>query len=230
LDVSGRSDKTLTLASGQTLGGIGTINGSLILSAGATISPSGTNVTLGTIEGSSSTGTLTATNTITLGGTTVIKLNGSGGNDEVQAGAGITYGGMLSLVNTSGSPLVVGNSFQIFSAASYSGAFANITPATPGPGLIWNLAQLGSGKLSVAAAPLRPALSGILEVGGNLILNGSNGVASEEYYVLSSSNVAIPLSNWTVLASNNFDTNGAFRFTNTLIPGGGQRFYRIEVR
>jgi hypothetical protein len=193
------------------------------------LSPSGTNVTLGMTEGSNSTGTLAATNTITLGGTTVIKLNGSGVNHDVQAGAGITYGGTLSFVNISGSPLAVGNSFRIFSAASYSGSFANITPAVPGPGLIWDLAQLGSGKLSVVAAPLQPTLSGILEGGGNLILNGSNGLAGAEYYVLSSSNVAIPLANWIVLATNNFDTNGAFRFTNTLIPGGGQRFYRIEV-
>jgi len=39
LDATGRSDQTLTLASGQTLGGIGSVNGSLVVSSGATISP-----------------------------------------------------------------------------------------------------------------------------------------------------------------------------------------------
>ncbi|MDB6122645.1 MAG: hypothetical protein JWQ71_1638, partial [Pedosphaera sp.] len=156
--------------------------------------------------------------------------NGSGVNDAVQAGAGIAYGGTLNLANISGAPLAVGNSFQIFSAPSYTGSFANITPPTPGAGLVWNLTQLGSGKLNVAAAPLQPRVSGVLAQGGDLILNGSNGVAGAGYYVLASTNLEIPLASWTMLATNNFDMNGTFRFTNLLAPGGGQRFYRIQVR
>jgi hypothetical protein len=47
--------------------------------------------------------------------------------------------------------------------------------------------------------------------------------------VLSSTNLATSLANWTVLASNNFDTHGTFPFTNSLAPSGGQLFYRIQV-
>ena len=78
--------------------------------------------------GSSSTGVIAVSNAITLNGTTVMKLNGSGVNDEVQSGTGITYGGTLNLVSISGSALVNGNSFHIFSAASYAGSFAGIAP------------------------------------------------------------------------------------------------------
>src|SRR5205823_10839283 len=133
--------KKLTLASGQTLAGIGRINGSLTVAAGATLSPAGTNTTLGMTTGANASGTIAATNAISLDGTTVIKLKGSGTNDVVQSTrAGITYGGTLNLVNINGA-LAAGNSFQIFNATSYSGSFANITPATPGAGLAWDVTQ-----------------------------------------------------------------------------------------
>ena len=47
----------LDLAS-QTLAGIGTINGKLVVSAGAIISPAGTNTTIGITAGANSTGTI----------------------------------------------------------------------------------------------------------------------------------------------------------------------------
>ena len=136
LDVTGRADQTLTLANGQTLAGIGTVSGSLVVSAGTTLSPSGTNDTLGFTAGTNSTGTIEASDDVTLDGTTIIKLDGSGVNDMVQAGGTITYGGTLSLVNISGAPFSVGDSFQIFHAGSFNtNLFASITPTTPGTGL-----------------------------------------------------------------------------------------------
>jgi hypothetical protein len=231
VDVSGRPDKTLTLASGQSLAGIGRINGNLAVTAGATLSPAGTNTTLGITAGANATGTITATNAIVLNGTTVIKLNGSGVNDVVQStGAGITYGGTLNLVNISGAPLAVSNSFQIFSAASYSGSVANITPATPGAGLAWDTTQLHSGKLKVVAAPSQPVINSVTVSGSSFIFSGTNGRANSNYVVLTSSDVAVPLINWTVLLTNTFDTNGAFHATNTISAGNPQQFYCIQLQ
>ena len=168
LDASGRPDKTLTLASGQTLSGVGRINGGLIVSAGATLLPAGTNITLGITSGTNNTGTISATGAIILNGTTDIKLNGSGTNDIVQStSGGITYGGTLNLANISGSPLAAGNSFQIFNATSYSGSFANITPATPGAGRAWDTNQLNNGMVSVVAGASQPVISSAQLSGGN---------------------------------------------------------------
>jgi autotransporter-associated beta strand protein len=230
VDVSGRPDKTLTLASDQTLGGIGTINGSLVVSAGATLSPAGTNTTIGITTGSSSTGTIAASNAIVLNVTTTIKLNGSGTNDVVQStGAGITYGGTLNLVNISGAPLAVGNSFQIFSAVSYAGSFANIVPATPGVGLAWDTSQLNIGFLNVVAAPSQPVISSTEVSGGNLIFSGTGGTTNGTFYVLTSTNLTTPLTNWTVVATNQFDAGGNFNVTNIIFPGATQWFYRIQL-
>ena len=230
VDVSGRSDQTLTLAGGQTLAGVGGINGSLVVSAGATISPAGTNTTIGITTGANSTGAIGVTSSITLNGTTVLKLNGSGVNDSLQSsGSGINYGGTLNLVNISGAPLAVGDSFQIFSAASYTGSFANIPPAAPGAGLAWDTSQLNNGILNVVAASAQPAISSVAISAGNLVFSGANGTASGTFYVLTTTNLAIPLTNWITLATNSFDGSGAFSVTNAVKPGTLQQFYRIEL-
>lgn len=226
IDVSGRSDQTLTLASGQPLAGIGGINGSLVVSAGATLSPAGTNTTIGITTGANPTGTIAASANITLNGTTVIKLNGSGTNDVVQAGGTIFYGGTLNLANISGSPLAAGNSFKIFSAAVYSGSFTSITPATPGSGLVWDLTQLSSGIVSVAS---QPVIGSTRVSGGNLILSGTGGTTNGTFYVLTSTNVATPLANWTPLLTNTFDGSGNFSVTNAIVPGVPHEFYLLKT-
>jgi len=229
LDVSGRTDQTLTLASGQTLAGIGGVNGSLVVASGATISPAGTNITIGITAGTNSVGTLAAANNVTLSGTTVIKLDGSGSNDVIQAAANITYGGTLNLVNVSGLPMAAGNSFQVFSAASFTGSFAHITPVTPGPGLAWNTTQLNAGLITVTMAPSQPVISNTKVLGGNLIFSGTNGSPLAGYSVLTTTNITTPLANWTLSSTGSFDASGAFSVTNTISSGSAQRFYMIRM-
>jgi fibronectin-binding autotransporter adhesin len=230
-DVSGRTDKTFTLASGQTLSGIGGINGGLVVSAGATLSPAGTNTTLGITSGANTTGTISATNSIVFSGTTIIKLNGSGTNDVIQStGSSIIYGGTLNLVNISATPLAAGNIFQIFNANSYAGSFTNITPVTPETGLAWDTTQLDSGKLKVVAAPSQPIINSVTLSGSSLIFSGTNGMTNSNYVVLASTNLASSLINWIALFTNSFDANGAFHFTNSISSGNPQQFYRIQLQ
>jgi hypothetical protein len=229
IDVSGRTDNTLALTSGQTLGGIGTISGSLVVPAGATLSPAGTNITLGLIEGSSPTGTINAGNSVTLSGTTTLKLNGSGVNDQVQAGTSITYGGTLNLVNISGSPLANGNSFQIFNAPSYIPGSYDITPAAPGAGLAWDTSQLNTfGTIGVVTAASQPVIGSTKVSSGNLIFSGTGGTANGNYWVLTATNLATPIGSWPTQATYTYDATGAFSVTNAISPGTPARFYRIK--
>ncbi len=226
LDVSARSDQTLTLASGQTLAGVGSINGSLNVSPGATISPGGTNTTIDITTGSNPTGTLSATTNIALNGTTLIKLDGTS-NDVVEADGAIAYGGTLSLQNISGTNLAAGDSFQVFNAANYSGSFASITPTAPGPGLAWDTTQLSSGTISVMTSPATgPTISSANLSAGNIVLSGTGGTANGTYYVLTTTNLAVKP--WLPIATNSYDTNGNFVLTNAVTPGVTQQFYLIE--
>ncbi len=227
LDASGRPDDTLTLANGQTLAGVGSVTGNLVVSTGATLSPSGTNVTsITSLTSTNAVGAIAASGSVTLAGTTVIKLDGSGSNDMVQAAGNITYGGTLNLVNVSGSPLAAGNTFQLFNAASYSGTFSSITPATPGAGLAWNTNQLGSGIVSVVTGGGSPPIISNTKVsGGSLIFSGTGGTASSTYYVLTATNLTGP---WNAIATNTYDGSGNFSVTNVIPAGVPHQFYRTS--
>jgi hypothetical protein len=225
VDATGRSDQNLTLAGGQTLAGIGAINGGLVVSPGATVSPAGTNTTIGITVGSNPVGRIIAYNDITLAGTTVLKLNGNGGNDMLQSSSSIHYGGTLNLVNISGSPMAAGQTFQIFDAGAISGSFATITPAVPGTGLAWDTSQLSNGLIGVITVPV---FTSAKVSGGNLVLSGSGGTANGNYVVLSSTNVVTPVINWVPVATNAYDSSGNFTWSTPILPGVHRSFFMIR--
>jgi autotransporter-associated beta strand protein len=219
LSASGRSDGTLTLAAGQTLSGFGTINGLLLVGSNATVSPGGGGLT----------GLLKITGAVTLQGVTLMKLNPSAATNDVLSAAGIAYGGTLCLTNIARA-LTSGDSFKLFSAAVFSGAFTNLVPAIPGAGLGWNTNALSFGVLSVVSVPVLPPLfSGATWRGTNLVFSGTNGVTNGIYYVLASTNLSLPTTNWPVLATNTFDGNGNFSFTNAPGSTAPQTFYLLKV-
>ena len=229
LDVSGRSDGTLTLAGGQTLSGgagtngPGTINGILIASLSSVLAPgtSGTN-----------TGTLTVSSNATLQGTTIMKLNAStGANDRLNAYA-IAYGGNLVVTNFQGT-LTNGQTFQLFFASNNvytAGSFGSVTLPSAA-GLTWtnNLGVNGTITAGVAStAPAQPYLTSVSLSGSSLIISGTNGTAGVQFEVLSSTNIVLPLANWTSIATNTF-SGGSFNVTNTLDSGSPQSFYILRV-
>jgi fibronectin-binding autotransporter adhesin len=223
LDASQESDQMLTVASGQNLLGNGGVNGNVTISTGGTIA-AGTNLT--------SIGTLTISNNLTLQGNAFVKLSpGTATNDLISATSGaITYGGTLTLANVSGS-YAVGNSFQIFNGASYSGAFTSIVPATPGSGLAWNTNNLAStGILSIVPGAVvpQPGITRIVLSGNQLVISGTNGVSGEQYNVLTTTNIMVPLANWTVLPTGTF-SSGTFNITNMVNPNAQQNYYLIRV-
>jgi hypothetical protein len=77
--------------------------------------------------------------------------------------------------------------------------------------------------------PARPRITSFVMSGGNLVLGGANGVIGGTYYVLTSTNVALPISIWTRVATNNFDTNGNFSFTIGVDPNAPYQFYLLQL-
>ena len=135
----------MTLASGQTLSGIGSVKGNFTVGSGAILSP-----------GLNGIGTLTFSNSLTLasGSTNIFGISKAPlTNDAAKIFGALTNGGTLIVTNIGAAALADGNSFKLFNAASYNGAFASvILPPLPA-GLAWNTNSLNTnGTLSVVVA------------------------------------------------------------------------------
>jgi len=74
-----------------------------------------------------------------------------------------------------------------------------------------------------------PAMNSISQSGTNIVVSGTNGFVNAPYYVLTSSDVGLPLSSWTSIATNVFASNGNFSFTAPIVPGVPVRFFAIQV-
>jgi hypothetical protein len=63
------------------------------------------------------------------------------------------------------------------------------------------------------------------------VVNGENGLSGLSYVVLMSTNLTLPASQWTPVATNVLNTSGNFTITatNAVDPNAPQRFYRLEL-
>ena len=213
----------VTVAHGSTLKGDGTINGAVTVQNSATLSPG------------NSIGILTVSGPLTLAGTTVMEINKTGNtltNDLVTGVTTLTFGGTLT-VSVSGDTLVGGESFTLFSAAHYAGAFAATNLPALATGLHWDLSQLaqygtirvlGAGPVAGNASYSRPAGIALLINISNLLTNvtDANGFAvslvgaGSDGFNLLTTNGATLLNNGTFLYYSNSVTpkvNDAFTYT-----------------
>jgi hypothetical protein len=135
---------------------------------------------------------------------------------------------MLTLQFTPGT-LAAGDNFRLFYATNYSGAFTNLAPASPGPGLAWDTGLLlSNGTLRVVSAAA-PSFNQLLLSGSSLVLGGTGGTPGNTYYVLSATNVAAPIGSWIPVGTGNFNGSGGFSFTNAIDVNTSHRFYLLQV-
>jgi hypothetical protein len=64
--------------------------------------------------------------------------------------------------------------------------------------------------------------------GGKLILNASGGLSNGVCTLLASTNLATALTNWTAVATNNFDASGGVGFTNPISAAVPRQFFALE--
>ena len=216
LVVDGSFGGSSVAVKGGTLAGVGSISAPVEISPGGTLSPAGDAI-----------GTLTITRSLVLGGTNRLDVTKTGttfSNDLVQNVSSLTYGGTLQLV-LAGDALVAGDSFKLFAAGSYGGAFTSIVPATPGAGLVWDTSKLSTGTLRVS--PPIAVFNSVKLVGSDLILQGTGGLPGGSYSVLSSTNVVAPMVEWISVGTGTFGPTGDFSYTNAVSAGTSQQFFRL---
>ena len=208
------------------LGGYGIIGGPVTVSGGGTLA-------LGPVIGS-----LAISNTLSLSGHTVMKVSKAGpvlAGDLIQGMTALTYGGVLSVFAT-GDPLAAGDSFKLFDAAAYAGAFTATNLPTLNVDLYWDTSGLTNGTITVGNyVPSQPT-NGTAVASFNSFArlhDGSfqmtfSGTPGFGYRLWASTNLALtPVTNtWSNLASGTFSGVGV-TFTDPQAAGYRRRFYTV---
>lgn len=132
-------------------------NAALLISAGATLDLNGFSQTVAVSSGAGTT---------TLGGNLKLTINKGGTPASsvltVTGANPLTYGGTLTVTSLGATP-AAGDTFQLFSASSFAGAFSSLTLPVLPVGLVWNTGNLGSnGTITIT-----PSQSNIWNGGGS---------------------------------------------------------------
>ena len=205
----------VVISSGGALGGTGSVGAAVTVNAGGALSP-----------GSNGVATLTINGNLTMNSGSLLnfELGTTGASDKVIVNGALVLSGALNITN------VTGFGAGTYTLMTYSGALSGSPPSVGvmpvGYGATVNTNTTGQVRL-VVSVTAQPTFTSAGPVGTNLILSGTNGTASGNFYVLTSTNLAS--TNWTRIATNQFTSLGGFSFTNAILPGVTQRFYRLQL-
>jgi fibronectin type 3 domain-containing protein len=90
----------------------------------------------------------------------------------------------------------------------------------------------GTNSLQVSATLFNGANPNIVFTGATangVVVTGTGGLAGVNYYVLGTTNPALPRANWTPVVTNFFDGSGGFNFTNGFNLTNAPQFFQLEV-
>lgn len=201
--------------------GSGSLDGSVTIASGGTLAPGGLN-----------TFDIGGDLTLAAGSTTTLAVQHSPfSNTVVNVTGTVNEGGTLIVTNVGLTNFVAGDQFQLFNGSAFAGVFANVSLPSLGNGsLSWNTSQLNvDGSLwVVSTTPTAITQSAIVD--GSFVLSGSGGTPNWNYYLLGTTNLNIPMAQWTILATNSFDASGNFSVTNTLDLSSPQLFLRVQAQ
>jgi hypothetical protein len=204
----------------------GTARGNIVAGGGV----STVNVNGGTLVVTRAAGTATAPLTA---------LNLTGGSLHLIADGSNTTATVNALaISASGTSITIDSvtnvtGIQTNHLISYTGSdpFAGLTLAPLPSGYTGTLLDNAGSidlRLSASATP-SPTIQKIVVNGSQVIIGGTNNFGSGgSYSVLSSTNLAVSFTNWTVLNSGTFDANGSFLSTNAT-GTNNVRFYILRV-
>ena len=227
-----------TISAGRlALSGGGSIasSASIVVAGGATFDVSAVTFALGfsqVLSNRTSTAALVGNVDASAG---TVSLNYSSGTPSfsVTNGTLTLSGSTVFTVNNIGSPFAAG-SYKLV-ATNTAGLVTGTLPAVvvSGSGVVGgaisSLQTINGELYLVVTSPQPPVITGIGISGMTLILTATNGVGNGTYILLQSTNITLPLSQWTPVLTNNFDGSGNLNLsTNIVTPGAQQQFYILS--
>jgi hypothetical protein len=174
--------------------------------------------------------TLTINNSLTLPNSTVVNFTLGTNSAQVMATGNLTLNSTLNFAAGDGFGAGTYTLFTYSSSFSGTPTLGSTPTGYPGytfsitnpPGLVQLLVQ-------APAPPSPPSFGSIRVTASGLVMSGSGGTTNGTFYVLVSTNLALPLNQWTPVATNLFDGSGHFIFTNAIAPNNPQAFYLLQL-
>jgi hypothetical protein len=120
-------------------------------------------------------------------------------------GSGITNGAYLDMA------ALVGTNYYIVASVNPNGS----TTSSP--------------VSAVITTTVPPQINSVQLLDGNFVLSGGGGTPGQPYYILTSTNLALPLAQWKPILTNYFDGAGNFGSTNSIDPGTPQEFFLLQL-
>jgi hypothetical protein len=118
----------------------------------------------------------------------------------------------LTITSSSGSPLATG-------VASVMITFTSVPNG-------WS----GYGQIQLFGVPtLPPSFTSTTVSGGKLMVTGANGTPGAAYTLLTTTNLALPVSAWTTNSAGVFDSNGAFSVAIPILATPPESFFRVRT-
>lgn len=176
-------------------------------------------------------GTVTNTGTLILTNTSIQNFYLGANTGSVKVAGSLALNGTINVMATSG---FAPGTYRLF---TYTGSLGGtpslgVTPA----GYLCTLDTKTAGQVNfnvTAILPPAPPVIGSItplnDGNGSMVISGSGGVTNGTYYVLETTNLALPFSQWMPAATNPFDALGNFSFTNSPGVNVPQMFYILQV-
>ncbi|MEK7780187.1 MAG: hypothetical protein AAB370_01640, partial [Verrucomicrobiota bacterium] len=165
----------MRIANNGVLAGNGNLNSVLTVASGGTLSP-GTSL-----------GRILLFYAPVLQGTVAMEISKNGvtlTSDRLDCSVAFPYGGSLTVSKLGPDALALGDSFKLFSAPGYSGAFNSLSlPALPS-GLAWTNRLSLNGTIAVVTNQPTPQITALTKTGTNLIFNVTGGATSGSWNLL----------------------------------------------
>jgi hypothetical protein len=168
-----------------------------------------------------------ASQTVSVGSTVTFDVNGPAPSPPyffqwLKDGTDLTDG-----TNASGSIISGSTNFTLTISNSQTNDDGNYQV------IVTNYVGSVTSSVAVLTVLMSPGFTGIAAANdgsGSFILSGGGGTNSAKYYVLTSSNLVTPLNLWTPIATNQFDSQGQFIFTNIPPTNTPQLFYILQMQ
>jgi autotransporter-associated beta strand protein len=192
----------------------------LTLPAGLTVSNSSSPAV---INGSLASGLATAALTFAAGSPSFVISNGT-----------LTLSNLTTFTVNNTGPVLAQGSYVIV-ANGGSGSVTGTVPAVTitgngiAPGQVASL-SINNDALYLVVSPPIPQITGFSVNGTNLTIAATDGPAGGTYTLLQSTNLLLPLNQWTPVLTNDFDNYGDLDLsTNIINPANPAMFYILQV-